>query len=231
MTIKIRIILGLLLTIVIMAGSTIPYVTSKMRDNAEQAYLEASGEQLQIMGSYIEGFLGEAERNLAVLSANEMLINAEGLFPSYVNKTGETFYKRSELGPEAARAIRPLARLAEVNPAYAEIYVGYPDGSYGTSMKEGPVPGGYNSSKRPWYVGRMNSNKDVGLADSYLSISGELVLAVTHTMRGPNGEIKGILGADVSLKGLSDKFGALNFGSTGYFMLGGFNLQVQHPQG
>ena len=35
MTIKIRIILGLLLTIVIMAGSTIPYVTSKMRDNAE----------------------------------------------------------------------------------------------------------------------------------------------------------------------------------------------------
>ena len=125
MTIKIRIILGLLLTIVIMAGSTIPYVTSKMRDNAEQAYLEASGEQLQIMGSYIEGFLGEAERNLAVLSANEMLIHAEGVFPSYVNKTGETFYKRSELGPEAARAIRPLARLAEVNPAYAEIYVGY----------------------------------------------------------------------------------------------------------
>lgn len=53
MTIKVRIILGLLLTIVIMASSTIPYVTSKMRDNAEQAYLEASGEQLQIMGSYI----------------------------------------------------------------------------------------------------------------------------------------------------------------------------------
>ncbi|OXS30334.1 MAG: hypothetical protein BCS36_11910 [Desulfovibrio sp. MES5] len=219
MTIKVRVILGLLLTIAIMAGSTIPYVTSKMNDNAEQAYLDASGEQLQIMGSYIEEFIGEAERNLAVLAANEMLINAEGLFPSYVNKTSETLYKRSDLGPEAARAIRPIVRLAEVNPSYAEIYVGYPDGSYGTSMKEGPVPGGYNSSKRPWYVGRMNSDKDVGLADSYLSITGELVLAVTHSMRGPNGEIKGILGADVSLKGLSDKFATLNFGSTGYFML------------
>ena len=164
MTIKARVILGFLLTIIVMAGSTIPYVTSKMRDNAEQAYMEASHEQLQIMGSYIEGFIGEAERNLAVLAADELLINAEGLFPSYVNSTSETAFKRSALGPEAARATTPIARVAEANPAYAEIYVGYPDGSYGTSMKEGPVPAGYNSSKRPWYVGRINSGKPVGLA-------------------------------------------------------------------
>lgn len=219
MTIKVRVILGLLLTIVIMAGSTIPYVTSKMRDNAEQAYLEASREQLQIMGSYVEGFIGEAERNLAVLASNEMLINAEGLFPNYVNKKSETNYKRSDLDPEAARAIQPIVRLSEVNPAYAEVYAGYPSGDYGTSMKEGAIPGGFNSSKRPWYLGRMSSNKDVGPADGYLSVTGELVVAVTHSMRGPTGEIKGILGVDVSLKGLSDKFAALNFGNTGYFML------------
>ncbi len=168
MTIKVRVILGLLLTIVIMAGSTIPYVTSKMRDNAEQAYLDASREQLQIMGSYVEGFIGEAERNLAVLASNEMLINAEGLFPNYVNKKSETNYKRSDLDPEAARAIQPIVRLSEVNPAYAEVYAGYPNGDYGTSMKEGAIPGGFNSSKRPWYLGRMSSNKDVGPADGYL---------------------------------------------------------------
>ena len=219
MTIKIRVILGFLLTIIVMAGSTIPYVTSKMRDTAEQAYLEASHEQLLIMGSYIEGFIGEAERNLAVLAADEALIDAEGLFPSYVNSTSETTYKRSALRAEAAKAAMSIARVAESNPAYAEIYVGYPDGSYGSSMKEGPVPAGYNSSKRPWYVGRVNSGKPLGLADSYLSISGEMVLAITHILRGDKGEIKGVLGADVSLNELSEKFTSLNFGRTGYFML------------
>ncbi|MFT4302312.1 MAG: methyl-accepting chemotaxis protein [Desulfovibrio sp.] len=219
MTIKARIILGFLLTIIVMAGSTIPYVTSKMRDNAEQAYMEASHEQLQIMGSYIEGFIGEAERSLAVLAADEVLINAEGLFPIYVNNPSETAYKRSALDSEAAKAAMLIARVAEANPAYAEVYAGYPDGSYGTSMKEGPVPAGYNSSKRPWYVERMNSGKPSGLANSYLSISGEMVLAVTHLLRSDTGVSKGVLGVDVSLNGLSEKFTSLNFGRTGYFML------------
>ena len=219
MTIKVRVILGFLLTIAIMAGGTIPYVTSKMRNTAEESYLTASGEQLQLMGSYVEGFINEAERNLAFLAADELLIEGENTFPNYKNTSTENAYKRSALAPEAARAGQPLFRLAKANPSYVEVYVGYPDGSYGSSMADGPVPAGFDTSRRAWYVSRMNSGKAVGLSDSYLSISGELVAPVTHSLRDRNGVFRGVLGVDVSLNGLSEKFEAMNFGRTGYFLL------------
>ena len=219
MTIKVRVILGFLLTIAIMAGGTIPYVTSKMRNTAEESYLTASGEQLHLMGSYVEGFINEAERNLAFLAADELLIDGENTFPNYKNTSTENAYKRSALAPEAARAGQPLFRLAKANPSYVEVYVGYPDGSYGSSMADGPVPAGFDTSRRAWYVSRMNSGKAVGLSDSYLSISGELVAPVTHSLRDRNGVFRGVLGVDVSLNGLSEKFEAMNFGRTGYFLL------------
>ena len=143
MTIKVRVILGFLLTIAIMAGGTIPYVTSKMRNTAEESYLTASGEQLQLMGSYVEGLINEAERNLAFLAADELLIDGENTFPNYKNTSTENAYKRSALAPEAARAGQPLFRLAKANPSYVEVYVGYPDGSYGSSLADCPVPAGF----------------------------------------------------------------------------------------
>ncbi len=194
-------------------------MTSKMRNTAEESYLTASGEQLQLMGSYVEGFINEAERNLAFLAADELLIEGENTFPNYKNTSTENAYKRSALAPEAARAGQPLFRLAKANPSYVEVYVGYPDGSYGSSMADGPVPAGFDTSRRAWYVSRMNSGKAVGLSDSYLSISGELVAPVTHSLRDRNGVFRGVLGVDVSLNGLSEKFEAMNFGRTGYFLL------------
>ncbi|CAK7028698.1 MAG: Methyl-accepting chemotaxis protein PctB [Desulfovibrio sp.] len=219
MTIKARVILGFLLTIAVMAGGTIPYVTSKMRNTAEESYLMASREQLQLMGSYVEGFINEAERNLAFLAADDLLVDGENIFPNYKNTTTENTYKRSTLGPEATRAGQPLFRLAKANPSYVEVYVGYPDGSYGSSMPDGPVPAAFDTSRRAWYLSRMNSDKAVGLSDSYLSISGELVAPVTHKLRDRNGAFRGVLGVDVSLNGLTEKFEAMNFGRTGYFLL------------
>jgi len=89
MTIKARVILGFFLTIAVMAGGTIPYVTSKMRNTAEESYLMASREQLQLMGSYVEGFINEAERNLAFLAADDLLVDGENIFPNYKNTTTE----------------------------------------------------------------------------------------------------------------------------------------------
>ena len=48
MTIRLRVILGFLLTIVVMAAGTLPFMLKTMRDNAEQSYLANASTQLQL---------------------------------------------------------------------------------------------------------------------------------------------------------------------------------------
>ena len=57
MTIRLRVILGFLLTIVVMAAGTLPFMLKTMRDNAEESYLANASTQLQLMGNYVETML------------------------------------------------------------------------------------------------------------------------------------------------------------------------------
>ena len=68
MTIRLRVILGFLLTIVVMAAGTLPFMLKTMRDNAEESYLASASIQLQLMGNYVETFISSAERDVALLA-------------------------------------------------------------------------------------------------------------------------------------------------------------------
>jgi len=219
MTIRLRVILGFLLTIVVMAAGTLPVMVKTMRDNAEESYLANASTQLLLMSNYVETFISGAERDVALLAQEPYIAEAVGLFPNFSNTKEADVFSRADLSVDAFKTVQPLVRLDEGSEDYVEVYAGYTDGSYATSVDNTKVPAGYNTSKRPWYTQRAASAQKVGLADSYLSITGELVVAITHKMFSRKGDFTGVLGIDVSLNGLSQRFTELNFGKTGYFML------------
>ncbi|WP_374288766.1 methyl-accepting chemotaxis protein [Desulfovibrio desulfuricans] len=219
MTIRLRVILGFLLTIVVMAAGTLPVMVKTMRDNAEESYLANASTQLLLMSNYVETFISGAERDVALLAQEPYIAEAVGLFPNFSNSKEADVFSRADLSVDAFKTVQPLVRLDEGSEDYVEVYAGYTDGSYATSADNTKVPAGYNTSKRPWYTQRAASTQKVGLADSYLSITGELVVAITHKMFSRKGDFTGVLGIDVSLNGLSQRFTELNFGKTGYFML------------
>ena len=219
MTIRLRVILGFLLTIVVMAVGTLPFMIKTMRDNTEKSYVVNSSTQLQIMSNYVETFISGAERDVAILAQEPYIAEAVGLFPNFSNNKEADVFSRADLSVDAFKTVQPLVRLDEGSDDYVEVYAGYTDGSYATSTDNSKVPAGYNTSKRPWYTARAASSQKVGLADSYLSITGELVVAITHKMFSRQGNFTGVLGIDVSLNNLSQRFAELNFGQTGYFML------------
>ena len=219
MTIRLRVILGFLLTIVVMAAGTLPFMLKTMRDNAEESYLANASTQLQLMSNYVETFISGAERDVALLAQEPYIAEAVGLFPNFSQNKEADVFSRADLSVDAFKTVQPLVRLDNGSEDYVEAYAGYTDGSYATSADNTKVPAGYNTSKRPWYTQRAASAQKVGLADSYLSISGELVVAITHKMFSRKGDFTGVLGIDVSLNGLSQRFADLNFGQTGYFML------------
>ena len=219
MTIRLRVILGFLFTIIVMAAGTLPFMIMTMRNNAEESYISNSSTQLRLMNNYVETFITSAERDVALLAQEPYIAEAVGLFPNFSNSKEADVFLRADLSVDAFKTVQPLVRLDEGSEDYVEAYAGYTDGSYATSADNTKVPAGYNTSKRPWYTQRAASSQKVGLADSYLSITGELVVAITHKMFSRRGDFTGVLGIDVSLNGLSQRFAELNFGKTGYFML------------
>lgn len=50
-------------------------------------------------------------------------------------------------------------------------------------------------------------------------MSGETVFAITHKIKDAQGRLAGVLGIDVTLKLLADKFAELSKGNNGYFVL------------
>ena len=68
MTIRLRVILGFLFTIIVMAAGTLPFMIMTMRNNAEESYISNSSTQLRLMNNYVETFISGAERDVALLA-------------------------------------------------------------------------------------------------------------------------------------------------------------------
>ena len=123
------------------------------------------------------------------------------------------------LGREVRAALGPLQSINSKNADYLEVYVGYPNGAYATGLAEMKVPAGFDTSKRPWYTATASSAQEGLLSEAYMSLTGDIVFAVTRKMLGPDNKLAGIVGIDVSLKSFSAMLTRLNFGKTGHFLV------------
>ena len=219
MSIKFRVIFGFLLAILLVSAATTTLTAWRMREDANAYFLTSSQQQLTVMDGFLFSFVEAVRKNVALLAASEDLREAGPSFPNFSHSTSESIYLQSDLEPEAASAMVLLHNMSKAHQEYIEIYAGFPDGNYATTVDRGSVPAGYSTSQRSWYTSTAQSARDDKLVNAYLSLTGEMVFAVTHKMRGADGEFKGVVGIDVSLKGLSDMIAQMSFGKTGYFML------------
>ena len=219
MTIRTRFLLAFIGTILLIAGGVISYVAVQMRDDAESYYISSSSVELRLMNDYIEEFLKTAINNAAIAAKDTEFAGAGGIFPRYVEKDVETVFRVADLSPEARHLMEPLSRLDKDYDSYVEVYAGFADGSLVTTLDGLKFPAHFDMSKRPWYVTRAGAAEDVGLAGAYTSMSGETVFAITHKIKDAQGRLAGVLGIDVTLKLLADKFAELSKGNNGYFVL------------
>ncbi|MBQ7585073.1 MAG: methyl-accepting chemotaxis protein [Desulfovibrionaceae bacterium] len=219
MSIRSRVILGFLLAIILVSVSTITLTAWKMRDDANGYFHSSSQQQLKLMDEFLVNFVNGAAKNAALLAEQDLLIYAGEHFPNFSATTHASTYKHEDLDVEAQAAMTLIKDMAKLNPEYLEIYAGYPAGNYATNLNNSQVPAGYSTSKRGWYTSTLHSHKDFNIVDAYQSLNGEMVFAVAKKMSSGSGENKGVVGIDVSLKGLSNMIAQLNFGETGYFML------------
>jgi len=219
MTIRTRILLFFFLAGTLITCGIIGYTTFQMRKDAESYYVSSSSSQLRLMNIYIENFVKTSIQNATMLAQSPDFIAGSGSFPDFRKNEKETVFRVSDLTPEAQRLINPLMALEKGYDDYVEVYAGFESGTMLTTLDGTTFPPRWDMSKRPWYVSRASSIDDYGLAKAYTSVTGETVFAITHKIKDTSGRLMGVLGIDVSLKGLADKFRELSSGDTGYFVL------------
>lgn len=150
MSIKVKFMLGFLLCIVISVGAVSGISFWKMSDTNLTLYNQDASNQLRLADIYLRDFFASRMEKLRYLAALPALQESPGQFPSFAATTNATNYDTAALTPKGREIFQLLQELQKTSPDFAEVYIGFPDGSYATSLP-GSVPAGFNTSQRPWY--------------------------------------------------------------------------------
>ena len=219
MSIRLRIIFGFLLAIILTAASSVILASWQMREDAGEYFNATAQRQLDLLDNHLTGFIEDVKGNVGVLIDSAGLAEAWPSMPLFKDKTSSSRYVHAELEGAAAASMRVLTSMHKRHKEYVEVYAGFPDGRFATSVDGSTVPANYDSSKRSWYTLGRDSSTEITYVDAYLSTSGETVIAAVGKVRDASGKFVSTVGIDVTLKNLADMMRKLNFGETGRFLL------------
>ncbi len=218
-SIRARILLVSIIPLLLIGLGSASVITWKMRQYAEREFETGARQELSLFVSYLDNIIAEAQNNAALLAETPEIVTGLGKFPSFRDEDRDIEYTRDSLSPEARAVAEELARMAKTHKAYSEVFLGYADGSYATSLPATTVRAGTDMSRRDWYVTGSGASSDASLTNVYQNISGGLVVTVTHKINGPSGQLAGVAGIDLPLDFLSGLVKRMKMGKSGRFTL------------
>ncbi|WP_300735006.1 methyl-accepting chemotaxis protein [uncultured Desulfovibrio sp.] len=218
-SVKARILLGLIIPLLVMAGVVAGVAIWKMRDTALSDFTAKSQQELELFGFYIDQMLSNATFTAEGLARSPVIKGSMGKFPTFRDSKQDTPYKFDDLPPDAKAIATELRNMQESNPNYREVFIGYKDGGYAMSFAETLVPAGTDMSKRSWYLSCTASPKDSSLGEVYQNIKGDMVVCTTTKVKDADGQLIGVLGIDLALTNLTETIGKMRLGQSGRFVL------------
>ena len=159
-------------------------------------------------------------RSLLVSESKETMLAYAGKYASdietiiggkktYVELSAANISRRQERGKEL---LDDLTETSKQVDGIADFYVGFEDKTFQSGL--GLVPeAGFDPTVRGWYKGAMATDGTY-ISEPYISFTGELVLAISHTLKYNNKSV-GALGADISMSDFEKLINEIKFGDTG----------------
>ena len=215
MSIKMKLMLGFLLSILISTGSIVGLITWQMRSDARSGYEASSREQLARVNNILENIFRQNEEVAAYAASVPTVGAALGSLPVYAGKEPLT-RKRDELSPEGQALDDHFRLLQKAHPAFMVVSVGMEDGSYWQYPNASKAPG-YDPRARGWYKQGM-AGGETGVTPAFRSTNGEAIYSVIAKVRNEN-KLAGVLTLDISLNTLVQLISGIRIGQTGYIML------------
>lgn len=131
--------------------------------------------------------------------------------------------------PEVMDKLREAYTYIEDNSHLLSIFVGTIDNSM-TFIPAAEVSADFQVTERPWYK-QIENQSEIGWSKPYVDEStGEIVITAAYPIYNREGVFIGGLGADISLRGISEELAKINLGEGGGISLMGMDGTIYaHP--
>jgi class 3 adenylate cyclase len=174
--------------------------------------------QMEQVDEVLTQFLQSIEDDLNTLADDRRVrIGDDRNFTNFLNADEESF--KYNIGNQE-QAIIDLFLNYKKNHSYANsIYMGRENGSFVRSHKRAR-PTRYDPRERPWYRLALSQPGTVMRTAPYKSVTtDDINIGTVRTLVDANDNVYGVIGIDVTVKGLTDYVSRLKIGKKGYILL------------
>jgi len=209
-------------------------INENIKSTIKDDFVRSTTQEIEQVDNAIDLYFDKIKENAKMLSSNTRVKNAENSVTSYVDQ--ETESGSIEMTPERngdteADIYSLYESFAESHPNSAYVYMGTEDGGY-VQWPKGATTNNYDPRERPFYSQALKNEDSVSQTSAYYFAEEETAIISTVTsVKDQSGDVVGVQGLDVSLKGLTDMVGNIEIGDTGYVALvQGDGTILSHPK-
>ena len=218
MSIRSKILASIAFSVFVAAACAAGIVYQQSQKDALEDFGFSSREQLRLAGDYMALLMRDARGITRALSEMSIMQEAEGHLTRYMDRAEPFSTDVNTLSDYEKSICAIFSSYIRAFPAYAIIYMGTADGGF-VEMPDLRMTPHFDSRQRPWYQAAMASPDKTVMTEPYFSDTGDLVYTLAHTVRNGEKRIIGVIGIDITLKGLTDYLAAIPVGEGGQVVL------------
>jgi len=200
-------ITGLTLLLLFILGGIIYFRISKL--NAGQ-FNSKLNETITLTDTTLETYFKSIQTSTSLVSQLEVVRRNDERITSYVNlsdPSGKIPMKPLEGSPYEAEVYTMEKTFVQEKPELLGVSVALQSNGSFVRFPEEPRANGYDSRVRSWYKAAVADNGKVHFSDAYTTSAGEMVIAVSKTITGMDGSMRGVVSVDANLSNLAQLLG------------------------
>jgi methyl-accepting chemotaxis protein len=206
------------LMIVALSISLIPimlislYTLSNAKERSYKNFLKESNLKMEEVILSTQSVLDQTKVSVNTILNTEYLKNAT----SGLNRNFGADRTKDEILIKEVQKI--MDSIGKSNNFIDAIYLGNSEGGF-LQYPKTDLPEGYDPRVRPWYKLSINNKEEILLGNPYKSVTGDGsgTISLSKYFKGNNGDI--VIGADLSLKTLTDLVREIKFKETGFVVV------------
>ncbi len=216
-SIKLKIMSGLLVPIVLVFGIIFMRTAHDVHDFSRKMSIHAISKELRQVDSAITLFIDEAKKNTVMAAMDGRTINADQITTNFLVDTVVPT-KDAVPGDLVGKDLQEFYRLILAShKAYVDCYIGTRQGAFIAARPE-LLPAGYDPRQRSWYKDGLAAPDKTTLSTAYVSATGDTMVSTARAIIH-NGSVYGVAAMDISLGEITDRIGRIRLGEAGYVML------------
>ncbi|OPY31667.1 MAG: hybrid sensory histidine kinase BarA [Methanomassiliicoccales archaeon PtaU1.Bin124] len=191
---------------------------SALRNSNVETVKEGSLSQLYDVDFALTTFVTDVKNDVRQLSMNDVIrTENDSNFTNFLNSTGENFTYSNDATEQ--EIISLLRDYQDSHPYVNSVYMGRENGAFVRAYPRAQ-PTQYDPRTRPWYTLGVDNPGVVAVTEPYSSLTTpDLNIGIVTALIDGNDHVYGVIGADITLKNLTDYISTINTASGGSIIL------------